>query len=157
METERKFLVVADQAPPLRNGALIEQGYLVFQNPPEVSVELRLRRVDEADCFLTIKSGNAPTRVEVELAVAPDQFLELWPLTEGRRVFKRRHRIPVASGLTAELDVYEGARAGLQVVEVEFHPKLKPGILRRLLGLGEKLPGTSVTPMPNWPVEPVKG
>ncbi len=83
-------------------------------------MELRLRRVDEADCFLTVKSGNAPTRVEVELAVAPDQFSELWPLTEGRRVFKRRHRIPVASGLTAELDVYEGARAGLQVVEVEF-------------------------------------
>jgi len=83
-------------------------------------VELRLRRVDETDCFLTVKSGNAPTRVELELAIVTDQFLELWPLTEGRRVFKRRYRIPVAGGLTAELDVYEGARAGLQVVEVEF-------------------------------------
>ncbi len=104
-------------------------------------MELRLRRVDEADCFLTVKSGNAPTRVEVELAIATDQFLELWPLTEGRRVFKRRHRIPVAGGLTAELDVY----------------KPRPGSLRRLLGLAEKLPGTGVTPMPNWPVEPVEG
>jgi CYTH domain-containing protein len=44
----------------------------------------------------------------------------LWPLTEGRRVIKRRYRIPIASGLTAELDVYKGVRAGLQVVEVEF-------------------------------------
>jgi adenylate cyclase len=120
METERKFLVVANQAPLLQQGALIEQGYLVFQNPPEVPVELRLRRVSEADCFLTVKSGNAPSRIEVELTIAPDQFSELWPLTVGRRVFKRRYQIPIASGLTAELDVYEGLRAGLQVVEVEF-------------------------------------
>src|SRR5260221_6584868 len=112
-------MVVADEVPPLRNGALIEQGYLVFQNPPEVPVELRLLRVDEADCFLTVKSGNAPTRVEVELAIATDQFLELWPLTEGRRVFKRRHRIPVAGRCTAEKAVYETARAVLHVVVAE--------------------------------------
>jgi hypothetical protein len=31
METERKFLVIADKTPPLQQGALIEQGYLVFQ------------------------------------------------------------------------------------------------------------------------------
>jgi CYTH domain-containing protein len=120
METERKFLVMADKTPPLQKGALIEQGYLVFQNPPEVPVELRLRRVNKADCFLTVKSGNAPARIEVELTIAPDQFSELWPLTEGRRVFKRRYRIPIVGGLTAELDIYEGVRAGLQVVEVEF-------------------------------------
>src|SRR5260221_5354688 len=110
-------MVVADQVPPLRNGALIEQGYLVFQNPPEVPVELRLRRVDETDCFLTVKSGNAPTRVEVELAIVTDQFLELWPLTEGRRVFKRRYRIPVAGGRPPELDVLRVMRARAHAVE----------------------------------------
>lgn len=120
METEQKFLVIADKTPPLGEGALIEQGYLVFQNPPDVPVELRLRRVSGANCFLTVKSGNPPSRIEVELTIAPDQFSELWPLTEGRRVIKRRYRIPIASGLTAELDVYKGVRAGLQVVEVEF-------------------------------------
>jgi adenylate cyclase len=120
VETERKFLVIGDKRPPLREGALIEQGYLVFQNPPEVPVELRLRRVSGADCFLTVKSGKPPSRIEVELTIAPDQFSDLWHLTEGRRVIKRRYRIPIASGLTAELDVYEGVHAGLQVVEVEF-------------------------------------
>jgi CYTH domain-containing protein len=120
VETEQKFLVIADKTPPLGEGALIEQGYLVFQNPPDVPVELRLRRVSGANCFLTVKSGNPPSRIEVELTIAPDQFSELWPLTEGRRVIKRRYRIPIASGLTAELDVYKGVRAGLQVVEVEF-------------------------------------
>jgi adenylate cyclase len=120
VETERKFLVSADKTPPLQEGALIEQGYLVFQNPPEVPVELRLRRVSGADCFLTVKSGNLLSRIEVELTITPDQFSELWPLTEGHRVFKRRYRIPIVGRLTAELDVYEGALAGLQVVEVEF-------------------------------------
>ncbi len=67
-----------------------------------------------------MKSGNAPSRVEVELTIVPDQFSELWPLTEGHRVCKRRYRVSIASGLTAELDVYEGVRAGLRVVEVEF-------------------------------------
>ena len=127
MEIERKFLVIDDLRPPLQRGMLIEQGYLVFQNPPQVPVELRLRRVDQADCFLTVKSGNAPSRVEVELPVTPDQFSELWPLTEGCRVFKRRHRIPVADGLTAELDVYEGVRSGLQIVEVEFSSESQAG------------------------------
>jgi adenylate cyclase len=120
LETERKFLVLADRVPPLSAGALIEQGYLVVQNPPVVRVEVRLRRIDETECFLTIKSGNAPTRVEVETALTPDQFSQLWPLTEGRRVVKRRHRIPIGGRHIAELDVYQGARSGLQTVEVEF-------------------------------------
>jgi adenylate cyclase len=127
VEIERKFLVIADHRPPLGGGRFIEQGYLVFQNPPDVPVELRLRRVDEVNCFLTVKSGTAPTRVEVELPIALEQFSELWPLTEGRRVFKRRHRLPVAGGLTAELDVYEGVRSGLQVVEVEFSSESQAG------------------------------
>ena len=71
METEQKFLVIADKTPPLGEGALIEQGYLVFQNPPDVPVELRLRRVSGANCFLTVKSGNPPSRIEVELTIAP--------------------------------------------------------------------------------------
>jgi CYTH domain-containing protein len=31
--------VIAKQRPPLQPGALIEQGYLVFQDPPEIPVE----------------------------------------------------------------------------------------------------------------------
>jgi len=106
--------------PPLSVGALIEQGYLVVQNPPMVRVEVRLRRVNETECFVTIKSGIAPTRVEVETGITLDQFSQLWPLTEGRRVLKRRHRIPIGRGHIAELDVYQGPRLGLQTVEVEF-------------------------------------
>jgi adenylate cyclase len=120
MEIERKFLVIPEKVPRLPKGNLIEQGYLVFQNPPSVPVELRIRRVNEADCFLTIKSGSTPSRLEVEWAIGKDQFARLWAFTEGRRILKRRHRISLENHLTAELDIYEGHQAGLQTVEVEF-------------------------------------
>jgi CYTH domain-containing protein len=76
-EIERKFLVISEKVPPLSEGALVEQGYLVFQNPPAVPVELRIRRVNRADCFLTIKRGIAPIRLEVELSIAQDQFVQV--------------------------------------------------------------------------------
>jgi adenylate cyclase len=120
VETERKFLVILEKVPRLLKGDLIEQGYLVFQNPPSVPVEVRIRRVNQADCFLTVKSGIAPSRLEIEWTIDHDQFAQLWALTERRRILKRRHRISLENQLTAELDVYEGHQAGLQTVEVEF-------------------------------------
>ena len=44
---------------------------------------------------------------------------ELWPLTEGRRLHKRRHVIPHGD-LQIEVDVYEGDLEGLVVAEIEF-------------------------------------
>ncbi len=44
----------------------------------------------------------------------------LWPLTEGRRLEKRRYAIPFGDGLTIELDVYHGRLGGLLTAEVEF-------------------------------------
>jgi adenylate cyclase len=141
MEIERKFLVVAEKVPPLPADALIEQGYLTFQNPPEVPVEVRIRRVNETDCFLTVKSGTAPTRLEIEFPIAPDQFLQLWSLTEGRRVLKRRYRIPLESGHTAELDVYQGPRSGLQTVEVEFSSESEAGMFAPPSWFGREVTG----------------
>ena len=48
-----------------------------------------------------------------------EDFDELWPLTEGRRLRKRRHLIPHGE-LEIELDVYEGDLDGLVVAETEF-------------------------------------
>jgi adenylate cyclase len=48
-------------------------------------------------------------------------FERLWPLTEGRRIEKVRYLVPAeAPGLVIEVDVYDGALAGLVVAEVEF-------------------------------------
>jgi CYTH domain-containing protein len=58
--------------------------------------------------------------MEEELEIEPGRFDRLWPLTEGRRIEKRRYEIPSEAGWTIELDVYAGALGGLVVAEVEF-------------------------------------
>jgi adenylate cyclase len=115
VEIERKFLV---ERPPdgLGEGDRIEQGYLAIGDD---GVEVRVRRRGD-DMTLTIKSGPGMMRTEEELAIDGRRFESLWPLTEGRRVSKTRHRIALAGGLTAELDVYAGDHEGLLTAEIEF-------------------------------------
>jgi CYTH domain-containing protein len=116
-EIERKFLV-AELPGDLREhpGQRIEQGYLAIA-PDGVEVRVR-RRAGEAT--LTIKSGPGQVRIEEELAIDERRFDALWRLTEGRRVSKTRHELPLADGVVAELDVYDGDLDGLVTVEVEF-------------------------------------
>jgi adenylate cyclase len=115
VEIERKFLV--DRPPAgLGEGERIEQGYLVIGDD---GVEVRIRRRG-ADTTLTVKSGPGMVRTEEELAIDARRFESLWPLTGERRVSKTRHLIPLASGLTAELDVYAGVHEGLMTAEIEF-------------------------------------
>jgi CYTH domain-containing protein len=117
VEIERKLLV---EAPPedlqAWDAARLEQGYVAITDDAEV----RLRREDGADAVLTIKSAPGLSRVEEELALDADAFTRLWPLTEGRRVVKVRHRREAAPGVVLELDVYEGDLEGLMTLEVEF-------------------------------------
>jgi CYTH domain-containing protein len=116
VEIERKFLV--ESPPPALGdapGDAIEQGYLVIGEGEEARVR---RRADSLT--LTVKSGSGLGRAETEIALDTEQFEALWPVTEGRRVVKVRHELPLEGGLVAELDVYAGALEGLSVVEVEF-------------------------------------
>ena len=57
--------------------------------------------------------------MEVERQLDADEAEALWPHTAGRRLEKRRHRVPLGD-VVAEVDVYGGALDGLLVVEVEF-------------------------------------
>ena len=114
MEVERKFLV---PDPPDLDGTEwdeIEQGYLALGADGEV----RLRRKTEHR-LLTAKRGSGLSREEAEVELDGEDFDELWPLTEGRRLRKRRHLIPHGE-LEIELDVYEGDLDGLVVAETEF-------------------------------------
>ena len=54
------------------------------------------------------------------MAIDERRFDALWRLTDGRRVSKTRHVIPLAGGPVAELDVYDGDLDGLLIVEIEF-------------------------------------
>jgi CYTH domain-containing protein len=117
VEIERKF-IVSELPPELDRFPFerISQGYLVIG---EGGFEVRLRhRGDTAT--LTVKGGLGRTRREEEVALGPEQFRRLWPLTEGRRVEKVRHLIPIGNGLTVELDSYAGELDGLVTAEVEF-------------------------------------
>lgn len=115
-EIERRFLVVS--APSLvadYPGQPIEQGYLGFGAD---GAETRLRRAGTS-LSLTVKRGYGLVRREHEITVSDEQFVVLWEATEGLRLMKTRHVIPVA-GHRIELDVYAGELAGLIIAEVEF-------------------------------------
>jgi adenylate cyclase len=115
-EIERKFLVPADSTFELpESGVRLRQGYLAIDGQVEVRV-----RSSEAGSVLTVKAGAGRVRTEVERSLTADEADALWPHTEGRRVEKVRYAVALDGGLVAEVDVYEGALAGLRTVEVEF-------------------------------------
>jgi adenylate cyclase len=116
-EIERKLLVAELPADlDAWDAARLEQGYLAITD----DVEVRVRRKGGWDARLTVKSSPALARVEEELPLDRGAFERLWPLTEGRRLVKVRHTREDAPGVVLELDVYEGALAGLATLEVEF-------------------------------------
>jgi CYTH domain-containing protein len=117
IEIERKFLVTRLPNDLDRHPARpIRQGYLAIEGGGN---EVRVRQIGDAT-VLTVKRGGGRTRIEEEIPIEPAAFERLWPLTEGRRVVKTRHLVPLQGGLVVELDVYEGALAGLVTAEIEF-------------------------------------
>jgi len=115
-EIERKFRLLErpewlDEHPSVQ----IHQGYLaVVEGETEVRVRAR-----DGDTVLTVKQGSGEVRREQEVELDEEQFDALWPLTEGRRVTKRRYTVP-HDELTIEVDVFEGALQGTLLGEIEF-------------------------------------
>jgi adenylate cyclase len=114
VEVERKFLVTDLPAIDAAAGDEIDQGYLATGTDGEV----RLRR-KAGRHLLTAKRGSGLAREEAEIEIDEQRFEELWPLTAGRRLRKRRHALP-NDDLTIEIDVYAGDLDGLVVAEIEF-------------------------------------
>jgi adenylate cyclase len=134
-EVERKFLVSAKpnwlgDYPATR----IEQGYLAIAERAEV----RLRRAGD-ELTLTVKRGHGEVREEVEISLDREDFNELWPLTDGLRLTKTRHMVPLEGELTAEVDVYAGRLEGLVTAEVEFETEAQSGSFQPPDWLGEEL------------------
>lgn len=118
VEIERAFVADATPDPDLLGpGRRLRQGYVAG----EADVEVRVRIADDrAD--LTVKGGGGLARTEVELPLSWVDAEALWPLTEGRRIVKTRHRVDLGDGhgLVAEVDLFAEALAGLVRIEVEF-------------------------------------
>jgi adenylate cyclase len=138
-EIERKF--VLDERPAEleeREGEAIEQGYLAIV---EGVREVRLRRRGDRR-WLTVKLGSGQEREEVEVGLTPEQFEELWPLTEGLRLEKTRYRVP-HDDLTIEVDVYGKALNGMVVAEIEFESHEASESLNAPSWLGREVTGDS--------------
>jgi len=116
LEIERSYLLSRLPDLPVDErcaGTLhIEQGYLAGGASPATDpatsspdgpggdapiVEGRIRRTVHPDgrihCVHTIKHGTGLVRTEQERDLTEAEFDRLWPLTEGRRISKERHRI----------------------------------------------------------------
>ena len=114
MEIERKFLP-KELPAHLESYEMhrIEQGYL--NTDPVV----RIRRSDD-DYYLTYKSRGLLAREEYNLPLNAKSYEHLKPKADGRVIEKKRYLIPLDTGLTVELDVFDGDLAPLVLAEVEF-------------------------------------
>lgn len=120
VEIERKFRVRGTpwQGVP---GRELVQGYLAERDGVVVRVRLD-RGPDGVVGRLTVKGppvAGGLQRVEVEVDVPEDEARSLLALCGPRVVAKRRHEVEHAGHLW-EIDVFEGANAGLVVAEIEL-------------------------------------
>jgi CHAD domain-containing protein/CYTH domain-containing protein len=146
LEIERKYLLRdLPRDLPAVDGAVetaeIHQGWL-----PGDAVRERLRRVDANDTarfYRTIKVGTGIARLELEDETDADLFETLWPLTEGRRVRKRRHKVRDGERQW-EIDEFLDRDLVLAEVElpstdaaVELPEWLRPHVVREVTGEAE--------------------
>lgn len=113
MEIEKKY--APGELPELSSVRflVIEQGYLTT-NPV-----IRVRREND-EYYLTYKGAGMMAREEHNLPLTREAYETLRAKCDGNLIQKRRYLIPLEDGLTAELDVFEGAMKGLVMAEVEF-------------------------------------
>ncbi|MDB4949884.1 MAG: domain containing protein [Gemmatimonadetes bacterium] len=134
LEVERKYLL--RRLPRLPAEALpveIWQGWIAGERLNE-----RIRRTLAPDgrerWHRTVKLGTGVSRVEVEEETPVALARRLWPLTAGRRVRKRRWKVPDGA-LTWEIDRFAGGKLVLAEVELPSpdHPVTLPEWLRPCL------------------------
>lgn len=114
MEIERKFLVkkLPEHLESYEQKQIC-QGY-ICTNPV-----VRIRRSNE-QYFLTYKGRGKMVREEYEFPLDEKAFAHILPKIDGILIEKIRYLIPLEDGHTAELDIFQGELAPLQLVEVEF-------------------------------------
>jgi adenylate cyclase len=117
IEIERKFLVVDDSwRAQADDGLFLIQGYI--STDPKRCVRVRIAG-DQA--WLNIKSAESSIRrLEYDYPIPPSDARELLRnACTGSPVDKVRYHVPCGD-LVWEVDVFEGANAGLVVAEIEL-------------------------------------
>lgn len=118
IEIERKFLVAGDGWRGLvRSSEALRQGYLTTGGK---GVTVRVRTVDDARGFITIKSGgSALARAEFEYGVPIADARQLLALSRGAQIDKTRHNLDLGGGDWV-VDEFHGRHEGLWIAEVEL-------------------------------------
>ena len=103
-EVERRYLLSA--LPPAAAAAPAWEVALGLMPGERIRERLcRVRGPDGERFYRSVRQGSGRRRAEAEEEVAPEVFEALWPLTEGRRLAKVRHRL--ADGEVAwEVDAF---------------------------------------------------
>lgn len=117
IEIERKFLVSSMQwKADVFQEITMRQGY--FESAPGATVRVR---IEGERAVLTIKGATVGlSRAEYEYEIPMGDAREMLDIfCEGRQVEKVRHLVKVGAH-TWEVDVFEGANAGLVMAEVEL-------------------------------------
>ena len=116
LEIERKFLVKGEPWRGASSSIRLRQGYL----SAGVAATVRIR-VGPEMAWLTVKgpSDGGITREEYEYTIPRADGEAMLSFCEGSIVEKTRHHLVVGEH-TWEIDVFEGANAGLVVAEVEL-------------------------------------
>jgi len=133
IEIERKYLLAGpvDFSPVAAYVETVEirQGYL-----PGERLRERLRRSEGPGGVVyarTIKLGSGIERVEIEEPATAAVFETMWPLTEGCRIHKRRHRVrlPQDEGPHVVWEIDEFLDRPLWLAEIELDdPEVQPAL-----------------------------
>lgn len=117
MEIERKFLI--SQIPGEFDDfscRQIEQAYL------STEPVLRIRKEDNT-YYLTYKGKGKMIREEYNLPLNKNAYEHLREKADGNIITKTRYLVPLADGLTAEVDLFKEPFSSLILAEVEFSSK----------------------------------
>jgi adenylate cyclase len=136
-EIERKFLVTGGEWRHGSRGTRIRQGYLAVDDDRRMAIRVRIKG-DKA--YLNIKAvrgDDLAVRDEYEYGIpVEDANAMLDALCVRPPIDKVRHEV-LHEGMLWEVDVFEGANAGLVVAEIELEDRDQP--FARPAWLGEEV------------------
>ena len=113
LEIERRFLVKSRLLPTLGEGRRIEQVYL------SADPSVRVRLIDDAEAFITIKTEGGLVREEYEYPIPADDARDLMRLTPWSAIRKTRYKHRI-DDLVWEIVCFDGDNAGLWSAEIEL-------------------------------------
>lgn len=129
IEKEFKYLIDPRNIPKevfKCNFVDVNQGYISDKSDLSTEIRVRIETQNEREKYiLAIKKGTGikGERIEVEIELSEKDFKEIWMLTEGKRLKKRRYIIPyelsVKRTIFMELDIFQGKFSGHVTLEVE--------------------------------------